>query len=54
MSKNSVLEGFRYRRFEVIEELIWLTTRRRWSLESEKLFGEKEINNWVSSACRWW
>src|ERR1043165_3761813 len=45
-------EGFRHRRFDVIQEEIWVTTWRRWSMESEKLLGENEMNNWVSSAYR--
>ena len=52
ISINSVLEGLRQRRFEVIQEVIWVTTERRVSMESEKLLGEKEMNNWVSSAYR--
>jgi len=51
---NSVLEVSKHRRFEVIQEGICLTTCRRWSLDSEKLFGEKEMNNWVSSTYKWW
>ena len=51
---NSVLEGFKHRRFEVIQEEICLTTCRKLFIESEKLFGEKEMNNWVSLAYRSW
>jgi len=51
---NSVLEGFRHRRFEVIQEEICLTTCRRLFMDSEKRFGEKEMTNWVSSACKRW
>ena len=29
ISMNSVLEGFRHRRFDVIQAEIWITTRRR-------------------------
>ena len=54
MSINSVFEGFRQRRFEAIQEEICLSTCRRWCKVSEKLFGEKEMNNLVPSAYKWW
>src|SRR6218665_1953444 len=57
LSINSVFEGFRQRRFEVIQEEICLTRRlteddlwiQRGCLESIQ-----ELNNWVSSAYRLW
>jgi len=53
-SINSAFEGFRLRRFEVIQEEICLTTCRRWSMDSVKLFGEKKMINWVSASYKWW
>lgn len=51
ISMNSVLDKFK--RFDVIQKEISVTTWRRLTMGWEKLFWENEVNSWVSSANRW-
>jgi len=53
-NRNSVFELLRQRRLEVIQLVIVLRAVCRLDMFSLNRSGWKDINNWVSSAYKWW
>ena len=53
-NRNSVLALLKQRRFEVIQSAMALRAVCKQEIFSLNLVGWKDMNNWVSSAYRWW